>query len=1217
MDRPRAGRLGRRKTQPSLTTSFDMAEKADPKDYAQNPQSARSTSPVATFSHQTPQTAPAGRRGARQLSTPFASSSAQTASSPFSGGAASRRKRIRTFGFDGNPDDDDETNKKGSHNLRKRAKIDYSAHDFEDELPEIALPAPRTATRRRRAESEVVGDGFTPPSTQRRRANSREFSHTDDTPAGRRKTPAKRLADPQPYFPPSDDVVKDTIEVVGDSSDLHTSDEVSDHDSKVESPAAERKFKRQSATPDGAHARPTSSFERYDRFGNGSQPDHGAQANSRDNGQGSLEIAHPQPIHINHVSIITAPQLSQDSDTQAERHSELKIERLSSRAAHFTSSPRASSAEQSAAGHGVPAVVPLSMRVQSNTQMAAAPAAPSTSSSSLDRSGRGDDGSAVQLTVNGRAHVQTRSESDIAGEAGSTERQLAPNASSRHEPSNTQYGDAVENNAQAGPMGLKTHTTIWQNHHCTNGATQPSQEHLGKSIDRNIHGPSNMDIGEDSAEIQVKTYAWSHLTPYVEGEVVLHPEPTMQVATAGGEGDVDEDGDAPDGDGEGNDDEQEAADKNDAAANDDADQYEDEADRDDGDKSASQTVQPEEDNSLQADGLADVDSGAATPLPQTPRVGSPVSASAQQTGANTPSAGEDKSKAAVASAGIQRMRKQFRFPKLSDPAHYREYVKDHRNMSTEELWAFLAHVNTTLLVWQEEWQKCGRQVDDAENAKRREIQDAEYEKKTANLSQFAKVDSYVEKDFDTRGYRAPIKEKEQGTFHQRWQDRVEAMAYGYEYDPHPSKIGQQDPIAQRDGIMAGRQLRSQPQQTAKAAEGDADGLVVTGKRSRNPPKLYEGMLQDDVRSATPANQAAAAATVVKPILKRRGRPPLNPHPEDVYHPNEDEDSAPKNKPGPKKRGPKGKRPAAADTEADTPASDLAQVPPKRKRGRQPKIVVAEPESDAADPEDTVPEELDEPLPKRARTTRKRGKNARMTSSRPISSETVVDSSDESRPTTSSSNATISDDGSTYSFRQNKRQRTSRGEAQDDEEIVEAVQPPKKKTRINFKASTRPQAAHKATRSEAILGDMAAASQAASATLGEPSHLITFKHMGDDKWTVNRGSRPSRDSSTAAPSAQVARLSAAPSAPHSAASSAAPSQAGDDQDYRLMTKSQKMSASMKKRWLNGSMQNAVNKRKATLAAKKAANAQAAMVAAAPAPPQSNGHNPFTNGTQFQQ
>ncbi|CRK27401.1 hypothetical protein BN1708_014791 [Verticillium longisporum] len=1172
MDRPRAGRLGRRKTQPSLTTSFDMAENADPEDDAQNPQSAQSTSPVATFSHQTPQTAPAGRRGARQLSTPFASSSAQTASSPFSGGAASRRKRIRTFGFDGNPDDDDETNKKGSHNLRKRAKIDYSANDFEDELPEIALPAPRTATRRRRAESEVVGDGFTPPSTQRRRANSREFSHTDDTPAGRRKTPAKRPADPQPYFPPSDDVVKDTIEVVGDSSDLHTSDEVSDHESKVESPAAKRKFKRQSATPDGAHARPTSSFERYDRFGNGSQPNHAAQANSRDNGQASLEIAHPQPIHINHVSIITAPQLSQDSDTQAERHSEFKIERLSSRAAHFTSSPRASSAEQSAAGHGVPAVVPTSMKAQSNTQMAAAPAVPSTSSSSLDQSGRGDDGSAAQLTVNGRAHVQTMSESDIAGEADSTERQLAPNASSRHEPSNTQYGDAVENNSQAGLVGSKTHTTITHNHF-TNGATQPSQEHLGKSIESDIHGPSTMDIDEDNAEIQVKTYAWSHLTPYVEGEVVLHPEPTMQVATAGGEGDVDEDGDAPDGDGEGNDDEQEAADKIDAAANDDADQYEDEADRDDGDKSASQTVQPDEDNSLQADGLADVDSGAATPLPQTPRAGSPVSASAQQTGANTPSAGEDKSKAAVVSAGIQRMRKQFRFPKLSDPAHYREYLKEHSNMSTEELWAFLAHVNTTLLVWQEEWQKCGRQVDDAENAKRREIQDAEYEKKTANLSQFAKVDSYIEKDFDIRGYRAPIKEKEQGTFHQRWQDRVEAMAYGYEYDPHPSKIGQQDPIAQRDGIMAGRQLR--------------------------------------------ANQAAAAATVVKPILKRRGRPPLNPHPEDVYHPNEDEDSVPKNKPGPKKRGPKGKRATTADTEADTPASDLAQVPPKRKRGRQPKIIVAEPESDAADPEDTEPEELDEPQPKRARTTRKRGKNARMTSSRPISSETVVDSSDESRPTTSSSNATISDDGSTYSFRQNKRQRTSRGEAQDDEEIVEAVQPPKKKTRINFKASTRPPAVHKATRSEAILSDMAAASQAASAPLGDPSHLMTFKHMGDDKWTVNRGSRPSRDSSTAAPSAHVATISAAPSAPHSAASSVAPSQAGDDQDYRLMTKSQKMSASMKKRWLNGSMQNAVNKRKATLAAKKAANAQAAMVVATPAPPQPNGHNPFTNGTQFQQ
>ncbi|KAM0278464.1 hypothetical protein ACHAQH_005131 [Verticillium albo-atrum] len=1219
MDRPRAGRAGRRKTQPALTTNFDMAENADPEEDGQGPQSAHTTSPVATFSHQTPQTAPAGRRGARQMSTPFASSSAQTASSPFSGGATSRRKRIRTFGFDGNADDDDETNKKGSHNLRKRTKIDYSAHDFEDELPEIALPAPRTATRRRRAESEVVGDGFTPLSSQRRRATSREFSQTDGTPAGRRKTPAKRAPDPQPYYPPSDDVVKDTIEVVGDSSDLHTSDEVSDHESKIESPVNERKFKHHSATPEGVHPQPTQSLEHYNRLDVGGNPsENSVQTGVRDDAEVSFEIAHPQPIHINHVSIITTPQLSQDPDTPAERLADLKIERLSSRAAHFTSSPRASSAEQATVGQSHSAISIPNTKPQSSSQSVVALAAPPQEASIREQQERDGDNSEGRPSMNGHAHKNIEPEGDSTGEADTADHQSRSHSSRQHESLNTENGETVETQSQADLIGSTAHIRNSFNHFA-DGASRSPQQHIGKSIENDASEYGKMDIEENEkeVEVEVKTYAWSHLTPYVKGEVVLHPEPTMQVAAAGGEGDADEDADAPEGDGEANDDEQEAVEKADAATNDDADHYGDEADREDGDKSASQTNQPEDDNSLQADGQVDVDSGAATPLPQTPRAGSPTFASAQQTGANTPSASEDKSKPAAAATGIQRTRKQFRFPKLTDPADYREYLKDHTNMSMEELWAFLSHVNSTLMVWQEEWQKCGRQVDDAENAKRREIQDAEYEKKTANLSQFAKIDSYIEKDFDTRGYRAPIKEKEQGTFHQRWQDRVEAMAYGYEYDPHPSKIGQQDPITQREGIMAGRQLRSQPQQTAKAAEGDADGLVVTGKRARNPPKLYEGMLQDDVRSATPANQAAAATTpavVVKPILKRRGRPPLNPPPEDVYQPNEDEDDTPKGRPGPKKRGPKGKRSAAADTEADTPASDPVQMPPKRKRGRQPKIVVAEPDFDMADPEDTEPEELEQPLPKRARTTRKRGKNARMTSTRPMSNETVVDSSDESRPTTSSSNATVSDDGSTYSFRQKKRQRTSRGEAQDDEDVLEAVQPPKKKTRINFKASTRVQAAPKATRSEAILSDMAAASQPAGAVPADPSQMLTFKHMGNDKWTVAPEARPSRDSSTAATPARVGATSAAPSAPQSAASSAAPSQAGDDQDYRLMTKSQKMSASMKKRWLNGSMQNAVNKRKATLAAKKAANAHAAMAAPTPPPPQPNGHNPFTNGNQ---
>ncbi|WYZ36476.1 hypothetical protein EsH8_XV_000029 [Colletotrichum jinshuiense] len=53
---------------------------------------------------------------------------------------------------DGAGDEDDETYRKGPHTLRKRAKIDYSAADFEDELPEIVFPAPRTVTRKRRAD---------------------------------------------------------------------------------------------------------------------------------------------------------------------------------------------------------------------------------------------------------------------------------------------------------------------------------------------------------------------------------------------------------------------------------------------------------------------------------------------------------------------------------------------------------------------------------------------------------------------------------------------------------------------------------------------------------------------------------------------------------------------------------------------------------------------------------------------------------------------------------------------------------------------------------------------------------------------------------------------------------------------------------------------------------------------------------------------------------
>ncbi|EFQ33598.1 hypothetical protein CGRA01v4_02122 [Colletotrichum graminicola] len=1185
--RSRSSRPNRRKTLPTSSIQSDTSAGAE------------STSTIMTRSppvaaSRTPQTAPQNRRSVKVIpvNSPFSLRSSPSTTAPGPGKTALRKKS--RAGFEGAADEDDEAYRKGPHTLRKRAKIDYSAADFEDELPEIAIPAPRAATRKRRADSEVADDEYSTPAAQKRRATSRDFSAASVAAATRRRTPARRsIVEPQSFHsqPSDEDIVKDTIEVVGDSSDLVSSDDASDHDEKDNDHSGRTSIPEKHEQPSSPIRRRAldvhqlmspvdqQTVKRDDRHSSQAQD---VSAVAAPSGMRSSPImAHPRPIRFNHVTIINGPGSRPEAEQVPTHRTEFSQD--------FSFQPKREASSPVRPTESLPQRTALPEAVELATRQTVVFG--SQESSALAVSGNHEATVAAATTNNDHVTVarpveevpQPAPKRDTHGEVvnGHVEAakyDLPPHqqTESSQPPAAAMHGTEKHDIDAADSFSAQPEKSSQSKHDMNGNASEESDADTQHDV--TVHPPKAASPRPTSIpKTTKKRYAWSHLTPYIDGEYVTHSiyPVAVEASAPASNADAAEAG----GDAENADDAAYQADPNadykqvdvdadeDGNADADADGEGDDVDRD---AEHDEDLAPDSQGQPLSQGSA-YNSAAPTPA-LTPRQGSPVLPAAI-TGTSTPAPLMPK----------QRFRKQYKFKKIRDPTEFAAYLKDTKELSDEELWYLLEKANECLVAYQEEYKKCTRIVDDQENAQRRAAQDTAFEKKTADLNAFAKVDSYIEKDFEVQGSRATIKEKDAGILDQRWQDRIMANAYGFEYDPHPNKIGNQDPGAQREGGgEGGRQLRSQPQASAKAAEGD--GVIVSGKRARNPPKLFDGVLQDDHRAATPGSN--------KPGPRRRGRAAAaDKAASQEQEPDEPEPQATSPaRPGPKKRGPRGRRSAVVVSEPGTPVpeEDAVAPPPepeqaqplKRKRGRQPKsaaVVIEEPE----------PEEPEKPAPKRGRAA-KRQSNGHVTS--------TAETTDESRPTSSSSNATISDDGSTYGLRQNKRHRNWKEETVADEEEPEPEPQPKKSRiiRINRKQSA-PELAPRKTASEKILTELHDFSTSSTAP-DSPRLTVSFKLIGKDHWTLKPAPSP-RQTSTDVSEYNLATPRPAPvSAPASAKSSAPPSQAGEEKDYSTMTKSEKMSASMKKRWLNGSMQGAVNKRKATLAAKKQAAALAEAQAA---------------------
>jgi hypothetical protein len=250
---------------------------------------------------------------------------------------------------------------------------------------------------------------------------------------------------------------------------------------------------------------------------------------------------------------------------------------------------------------------------------------------------------------------------------------------------------------------------------------------------------------------------------------------------------------------------------------------------------------------------------------------------------------------------------------------------------------------------------------------------------------------------------------------QRENDKVQALAYGFRHNNHPAKIGAQDPEEQRYE-STGTRLRER-KQTQRAVEAAEDNLIVIGKRTRK-----QRVLSDDSRNAS------RAGTPAEPVrVSTRGRRKVT-----------DTDAVDDASQPPKRRGnAAGKLAAGPDGQDSGP--DFILSDPKLARSRKRRRNASgmfEPrdgtgleldaEADAATPNELEDDEAH--AVKRARGIRQTKVPARLRELQPIPSASFYANSspfdnqsaatDDSRPSTSSSDVTA---GSSYSLRHKPRQ----------------------------------------------------------------------------------------------------------------------------------------------------------------------------------------------------
>lgn len=383
-------------------------------------------------------------------------------------------------------------------------------------------------------------------------------------------------------------------------------------------------------------------------------------------------------------------------------------------------------------------------------------------------------------------------------------------------------------------------------------------------------------------------------------------------------------------------------------------------------------------------------------------------------------------------------RKPISFKKTRDASDFTSLFVDYKSLSPEEVWARLEVVNRALVAWQTEYNNLRKITDDEDNAARYRQDEVSFLQRSKMARSKDPNADPLRKDFVVKGIRAERPDPE--IAYVRQQDKLMATNYHFDYDEKETKIGYQDPLEQKTGYGKSR-LRDRPKQTAKAAEAD-DVVTGPGKRVRKPVTLFDG--------------GEAASRGSSPIPTQRKRRRTGNATEDNGEVNIEvppsADTAVEQAP-PKKKGKGGrprKHPLPVPITEDAPAPAEAVQPqqptqteeekPTRKRRRRKAVV-----DPAEEEEATATNGVDPQAPVKAEPRRISSRLPEIPSgSFYTSSMQSTNAADESRPPTSSSTATqstvASKNNSNYKLREKRQKKFS---LNPDDEVYDEEPKPKR------------------------------------------------------------------------------------------------------------------------------------------------------------------------------
>ncbi|KAF4124983.1 hypothetical protein GMORB2_3822 [Geosmithia morbida] len=1092
------------------------------------------------------------------------------------------------------PDGDDGPTK-GGHSLRRRARVNYATELIDDD---VTVPSSTLAARQKRRRQE---DALLDSPDDSHHPKARGSSLGVDTPSGRRRNPSRRLTENSKpdYFDgvdgdfgqhhDSDEEIHDTIQVgPWTSASPSSSSKSGSRNGSISHPSASSPLQNASrhvldakkaiaATTDadaGPKAGPEASIANGDNTHKTSttrpkndqpgeqstDPSRQLQHESKESQQPAVSTSTPPAADApaDSSSLVRrspdggsrappTPPTNQDGKDTPHTHSPDPIHNghKDSSAVAATNTTSLTTSSDNLPG------------VKSEHRSLSMPSAVEPKPSSTDAAEEGEPPKhpSAQLTALEKNSVDPSAESPAAQDASLTAETQTNDEPDDHKGSSSPRDTSMADTPASSPAKDCQSTPVESP---TPAADAPNEVEPSKLASEPAVGtPLKEEVAVTRSEPvsdprwsrpqPVPQGRWSHLTPYIDGEYTVYPERKTD------EDDASED-QSPE--------EQESG------------------------KEATDADAPADDND---DGVDAPVTEAPTPALNTPTRGSPVP-EAVETVLNSPApAGEEPEEADVSDAQDDMERKKYyRYRKLRDPDEFVTAIENYEDMTTSELYDALQAINLSLVGWQDEWIELGKIVDDYENATRRRIADAKYETRTRNLHQHGI--NYEEPDFVVRGYKAKEREPMSETRYLQRQDRIMAATYGFEYDPHPSKIGRQNPEMQQAGVTTrGRALRNQPRQTVKATESDPN---VVGKRQRKPVQPYDmAATHDNSRASSPVGRGAR---------RRKTANQDSTNNDDVqasfassFNDNHSDGEAT----GPGRRRRAGRPRASRGTGDDyLPSSNQAnaQEETPRSSGRR-----GRPRA-SAKYDDQWSSSLDaEPKQQQQQQQQQQQGRHLLTLKLPkgqkFSQPSSITDNGDSRPSTASSDSTTETVESSYSLRP-KRQKRFRDEPEDSP--APAVQPPprKRNRRAGPAAGDGDEVMKTGAPTPATATPKAAATAAATTTTTATSATATTTPTAATQKSGGAGSASA--SSRKGHKIKIMRASAGPPAPQEPSRNNTPSsqlapEGGDEptKDYKAMTKSEKMSASMKNRWANGNMAGAVEKRKATLAAKKAAQVAA--------------------------